>query len=594
MQTHKPPAENPVALGPAPTPPVSTPPSPRTGFKLLEGVLPIDRARIPVEVVAGVTLAALAIPEVMGYTSIAGMPVVTGLYTILFPIAVFALLGSSRHLVVGADSATAAIMAATLVGLAAPESASYVALAAVAALLTAGWVIVARVVGLAFLADFLSRSVLVGFLTGVGIQVAAGQIAGILGVPGGGSGTIEKALVALSQIPQANIPTLIISVSVLVVIVGLRMVSKRIPGALLAVVGSIVVGYAFNVTALGVKLLGPVPGGLPAIALPSVDWSAVPVLLPTTFAIFVVILAQSAATSRAYAARYEERVDENTDLVGLSLANVAAGLSGTWVVNGSPTKTQMVDSAGGRSQLSQLACAAVVLVVLLFLTGPLSFMPKAVLAAIVFLIGVELVDVPGMRKVLAARPREFWVGLFTAAVVVVVGVEQAIIVAMALSLIIHTARGYSPHNTVLVSTPDRFWRPVPVAQGGQALPGLVIYRFTHGLYYANAQRFQDEALDLTRDGTVPTRWLCADGAAIDDVDFTGGAMLVSIAHTLQERNVRLVFAGLSDHVHQELDRSGVTEVVGADAYFATLEEAAHEFQQGHGPGDTAGADSTAG
>jgi high affinity sulfate transporter 1 len=551
-------------------------------FTALQGVLPIDPSRVSTDIVAGVTLAALAIPEVMGYTSISGTPVVTGLYTILLPIAIFALLGSSRHLVVGADSATAAILAAGLVLLAAPDSPQYVALAALAALITAGWLILARIIGLAFLADFLSRSVLVGFLTGVGIQVAAGQLAGMLGVPGGGSGTIQKALTALSQIPQANLPTVIVSVVVLVVIVGLRMVAKQIPGALLALIGSIIASYAFNLAALGVTPLGPVPGGLPSISLPKVGLESVPALLPTTFAMFIVILAQSAATSRAYAAKYEERHDENTDLVGLSLANVAAGLSGTFVVNGSPTKTQMVDSAGGRSQISQLACAVVVLIVLLFLTGPLAYMPNAVLASIVFLIGVELVDIEGMRRVRFARPREFWVALFTAGVVVVVGVEQAIVVAMALSLISHTRRGYDPHNSVLVPTPQGYFHPVPVSQGGQAAPGVIVYRFTHSLYYANAQRFQDEVLELTRPGGAPTRWLCVDGAAIDDVDYTGGAMLTSVARKLQERGVRLVFAELNEHVRRELERSGVTDIVGKDAYFDSLEEVREESH-----GDTA-------
>jgi high affinity sulfate transporter 1 len=562
-------------------------PKARRQFEILQGVLPIDPARVPIDIVAGVTLAALAIPEVMGYTSIAGTPVVTGLYTILLPIAVFAVLGSSRHLVVGADSATAAILAATLVGLAAAKSPEYVALASLAALITAGWLILARIIGLAFLADFLARSVLVGFLTGVGIQVAAGQIAGMLGVPGGGSGTIDKALTALSQLPQAHLPTVIVSVAVLVVIVGLRLVARQIPGALIAVVGSIVASYVFDLQAHGVALLGPVPGGLPKIGLPSAglaadlpaDLAAVESLLVTTFAMFVVILAQSAATSRAYAARYEERHDENTDLLGLSLANVAAGLSGTFVVNGSPTKTQMVDSAGGRSQLSNLSCAAVVLIVLLFLTGPLAFMPNAVLAAIVFLIGVELVDVPGMRQVLFARPREFWVAAFTAAVVVVVGVEQAIIVAMGLSLISHTRRGYDPHNSVIVRTQQGYWRPVPVAEGGQAAPGLIIYRFTHSLYYANAQRFQDEVLELTKPDRGQPRWLCVDGTAIDDVDFTAGAMLGSVARTLRQRNVHLVFAGVNVHVRRQLDRSGVTEIIGSDAYFETLEEAGEESQR---------------
>jgi SulP family sulfate permease len=536
-------------------------------------------------VIAGVTLAALAIPEVMGYTSIAGTPAVTGLYTILLPIAAFAVLGSSRHLVVGGDSATAAILAAGLVGLAAPQSPTYVSLAALAALMTAGWLILARAIGLAFLADFLSHSVLVGFLTGVGIQVAAGQIQGMLGVPGGGTGTIDKAITALSQVAQTNGPTLLVSLSVLAVIVIVRRRAKQIPGPLMAVIGSIVASDALNLEALGVTPLGPVPGGLPSIGLPDVGLSDIASLLGTTVSMFVVILAQSAATSRAYAARYEERTDENADLLGLAFANLAAGLSSTFVVNGSPTKTQMVDTAGGRSQLAQLACAGVVLLVLLFLTGPLAFMPKAVLATIVFLIGVELVDIPGMRRVLAARPREFWVALLTTVVVVVVGVEQAIIVAMAASLISHTRRGYSPHNAVLVPNPAGLWRTRPVAEGGQAAPGLVIYRFTHSLYYANAQKFQDEVLELTRPSATRTRWLCVDGAAIDDVDYTAGAMLAQVASTLRGRKVRLVFADVSAHVRRELDRSGVTDLVGTDAYLDDLVHVSDEYAHDAASGD---------
>jgi sulfate permease, SulP family len=543
-------------------------------------MFPFDWSRLPAELVAGLTLAALAIPEVMGYTAIAGTPVVTGLYTILLPIAVFAVLGSSRHLVVGADSATAAILAATLVGLAAPQSQSYTALASLAALMTAGWLILARVIGLAFLADFLSRSVLVGFLTGVGIQVAAGQIAGILGVPGGGTGTLDSVLNALVQMPNTNLPTLLVSGSVLVVTVGLRRITRRIPGALLAVIGSIVVSSVFKLAATGVTPLGAVPGGLPTIGLPGVGLSDIESLVPTTLAMFVVILAQSAATSRAYAARYAERFNENSDLVGLGLANVAAGLSGTFVVNGSPTKTQMVDSAGGRTQVPQLTCAAVVLVVLLFLTGPLAYMPRAVLATIVFLIGIELIDVPGMRRVLFARPREFWVALFTTAVVVVVGVEQGIVAAMALSLVSHTRRGYSPHNSVLVPA-DGFWRPVPVANGSQAAPGLIIYRFTHSLYYANAQRFQDEVFELTRPSAASstTRYICVDCTAIDDVDFTGGAMLCHVARILHARDMRLVFAEISNHVRRELDRSGVTDIIGTEAYFTGVAEAVKELER---------------
>ncbi len=296
-------------------------------FPVLEGVLPLDRKRIPADLIAGATLAALAIPEVMGYTKIAGMPVITGLYTILIPIAVFALLGSSRHLVVGADSATAAILFAGLTGLAvAPDSAEWVALAGWLAILTAGFLIVARVLKLGFLADFLSRSVLIGFLTGVGIQVACGQIAGMLGVEKTGSGPLAQAVNAILAIPTASMPTVAVSAAVLIVIVGGGMISKKIPAALIAVVGSIAASAWLGLAAMGVATLGTVPSGLPAFGVPTLpsggQWAS---LVATAGSLFLVILAQSAATSRAYAVKYSEQFDENVDLVGLSFSNVAAG-----------------------------------------------------------------------------------------------------------------------------------------------------------------------------------------------------------------------------------------------------------------------------
>ena len=295
----------------------------------------------------GARVAAIAIPEVMGYTKISGTPVITGLYTMLIPTALFALFGSSRHLVVGADSATAAILAAGLVGIASIGSDQYLALAGVLALMAAVFLILARVMRLGFLADFLSRTVLIGFLTGVGVQVALGQIGGMLGLEGGGHGTLGKLWHTLQQLGEVNRYELMIALAVLVVVVGLKKVSKKIPAELIAVIGSLVASGVFG---LNTKLhvLGTVPSGLPHLGLPAVDWhwQVITTLIPTAFAMFVVILAQSAATSRAYATRYDESFSENTDLVGLALANIGAGLSGTFVVNGSPTKTQIVDSCG--------------------------------------------------------------------------------------------------------------------------------------------------------------------------------------------------------------------------------------------------------
>jgi len=546
---------------------------------VLQGVLPIAAAQIPAELVAGITLAAIAIPEVMGYTKISGTPVITGLYTMLIPTALFAVFGSSRHLVVGADSATAAILASALVGIAAVGSEQYVALAGVLALMAAVFLILARVMRLGFLSDFLSRTVLVGFLTGVGIQVALGQIAGMLGLKGGGHGTLGKVWNDVQQIGDASRDEVMIALAALVIIAGLKKVSKKIPGALIAAIGAIVASWAFGLDKT-LHVVGAVPGGLPYIGLPKVDWNwdVLSTLIPTAFAMFVVILAQSAATSSAYATRYDERFDENTDLVGLALANIGAGLSGTFVVNGSPTKTQIVDSAGGRTQLSLLVMVGIVLLVLLFLTAPLAFMPEAALSAIVFLIGVGLIDVAGMRKIFEQRRSEFWVAAITMLTVVVIGVQQGILLAIALSLIEHTRYGYRPKNAVLVSSPSGSREPQPVTTAAQVAPGLLIYRFTHSLYYANCRQFSDEISFLANSAQPPLRWLCIDASGIDDIDYSAAETLRSVDAKLQAKGIRLVVAEEMGELKSKA-RYRFNELLGEDAFYDHLEDVVKQYRR---------------
>jgi high affinity sulfate transporter 1 len=548
---------------------------------MLEGILPIKREHIPADILAGVTLAALAIPEVMGYSQIAGMPVVTGLYTLLIPMVLYALFGSSRHLVVGADSATAAIMAAGLIGLAAPASPEYVAYAGLLALLAAVFLIIARLIRLGFLADFLSRTVLIGFLTGVGIQVASGQISGMLGIPSGEGGVVLKLISDFRHLGQTNLYTLVVSMAVLVIIIGGRRINKKIPGALIAVAAAILASYLFNISSYGVAVLGTVPGGLPNISLPSgvtLNASVLGQLLTIAFSMFIVILAQSAATSRAYATRHNESFNENTDLVGLGLANIGAGLSGTFVVNGSPTKTQMVDSAGGRSQLASLATSIIVLMVLLFLTKPLAYMPEAVLSTVVFLIGIELVDAKGMRRIYAERPVEFWVALVTALVVIFVGVEQGILLAILLSILIHTRHGYKPKNTVLEVDNSGRQRMVPVDTHAQVLPGLIIYRFHHSMYYANTEQFSQEVLELVNTAQPPLSWFCIDVTAVDDIDFSAASALRGVYKSLEEKGIQLVLAEAEEHIRSELDRSEITSLIGEEFFFETITDVQTAYQ----------------
>jgi sulfate permease, SulP family len=548
---------------------------------ILRGILPIKVEQVPTDIIAGITLAALAIPGVLGYTKISGTPVITGLYTILLPMTLYALFGASRHLVVGADSATAAILASGIASMAAPRSAEWLALAGILALMAAGFLFIARLARLGFLADFLSRTVLVGFLTGVGIQVAVGEISGMLGLPGGGHDTIHKLLTDLRQIGQTNYIALALSAAVLVIVIASRKISKKIPGPLIAVVGAIIASWALNLESYGIQVLGAVPSGLPKIGLPDVPLDRVLLhkLLPTAFAMFVVILAQSAATSRAYAARYNEHFDENVDLVGLALANIGAGLSGTFVVNGSPTNTQMVDSAGAHSQLSQLTTSFIVLIVLLFLTGPLAYMPEAVLSSVVFLISVDLVDIKGMRKIYGERPWEFWVALITAAVVVFVGVEQSILLAIVLSLVVHTRHGFRPNNMLIVQDKTQGLRMQSVSTPEQAMPGLMIYRFMHNMYYANIQTLTKEVVALARGANPPLSWFCIDVSAVNDVDFTAAEALRTLHDILAGQGIRIVFSEVIEEVQAEFDRSKLTELFGRDAFFPNLADVVSAYGQ---------------
>jgi high affinity sulfate transporter 1 len=538
---------------------------PQWRLPVLQG---LDKSRIGPDIIAGITLAALGIPEVMGYTKIIGTPVITGLYTLLLPVLVFALLGSSRHLVVSADSATAAIVAAGLTALSfVAYTPKYVALTSLVALAACGMLLLARIFKLGFLADFLSRTVLVGFLSGVGVQVALGELHGMLGIEKNGHGFLQQMLFTFRHVPDTHMATLLISLAVVGIIVGFEVLAPRFPGALLAVIAMIAASAYFHWGDHGISSVGEVPGGLPQIGLPEMTWNEVLLVLPIALSCFVVILAQSAATSRAYALRYRENFDQNVDLVGLAMANAAAGCSGTFIVNGSPTKTAMVDAAGGRSQWSHLTTATVVLLVLLFLTKPLSFLPNAVLAAIVFMIGVKLVDYRGLTEIYRKAPKEFIVALVTAATVVFVGVEEGIILAVIVSLLQHVRRSYRPHTGVVVQDQVDHWQLEEAVLGRMIVPGMIMYWFGSDLFYANVGLFAEQVRKLVNESPTPVRWFVIDCGAITDLDFSAGRAVMDLHRDLAQAGVVLALSRLQVRPHDDLERMGLVKLIGANRIF---------------------------
>jgi sulfate permease, SulP family len=525
------------------------------------------------DALAGVTLAFMNVPQLLGYARIAGMPLVTGLYTALLAPIAFAAFGSSRHLVVAADSGTAAILAGALSHMAEPGSAQYSTLAATTALLTGVMLILARIFRLGFLADFLSRTVLVGFLTGIGVQVAIAMLGDMLGITVTARNSILQVWQIARGLPRFSAPTLVLSAFAVAAILGGRRIAPRIPIALVLVVGAIAASRVWGLDALRVATIGPISGGLPSFGLPLASWSETLQLLPIAASCFVVIITQSAATARAFASRYQERTDENADIVGLAVANGAAAISGGFVVNGSPTQTAMADRAGGRSQLAQVVFAGCVFVVLLTLTSPLQYLPRCVLAAIVFTIAIGMVDVATLRAMRPESPGEFKLAIVTAAAVAIMGVEHAVLLAITLSLLRHVRQSYRPHTAVLQFDPLRGWVPTPATPGQQTEPGLILYRFSADLFYANATRFADEARALVDGAPNHVRWLVVEADAITNLDYTAARVVLALIEELSRQKIGIAFARISASLRADMDRHGVTAAVGADKLFASRHEA---------------------
>lgn len=513
------------------------------------------------------------IPQALGYTKIAGTPVVTGFYTLLLPLVAFATFGSSRYLVVAADSATAAILAGGISSMAPLASARYVALAGLVALLTSGLLLIARLLRLGFLADFLSRTVLVGFLTGVGFQVGIAVLGEMLGLEVRSHRTVVQLVQVFRSLPDVHAPTLGLSAAVVMCIFALHRFAPKVPGPLIAVIGAITASAFWNFAGHGIEIIGPVAGGLPHLGVPDVGWKDVELLTPVAVSCFVMIVAQSAATARVYAVRHHQPLDENADLVGLSAANAAAALSGTFVVNGSPTQTAMVESSGGQSQIAQLATAAVVAVVLLFLTGPLQFLPRCVLGAIVFVIAIRLVDLRGLWDIRRESPGEYALALMTAAVVVIVGVEQGIVLAMLVSLLRIVRHSYHPHTAVMVEDESGIWHAIPAVPGAVTEPGLIVYQFGAALFYANVGRFADGIRNLVGPAPSQVRWLVVDAGAITNVDYTAARVVRELQADLTRQGVGLAFAHVQSGLRSDLDRHGLTAAIGPARIFGTLREA---------------------
>jgi high affinity sulfate transporter 1 len=550
-----------------------------------------QRSWLSTDVIAGATLAAVAIPECMGYTSIAQTPVVTGLYTVIFPTIIFALLGCSRLLVVGADSATAAILAAGVASLGIaglkPNTSQWVAYCGAIALITGVLLLVARLLRLGFIGDFLSASVLIGFLTGVGVQVLTGQIPSMLGISKGSGNWFEQQWHTLTSLGSVQGETVAFAAGTLVIILGFKRFLPRVPGSIVAVVLSIALSAALHASSHGVAVVGSVTGGFPPVGAPKgISWSNLGGMSAVAFSCLVLIVAQSAATSRSFAMKHGDPVDVNRDIVGLGGANLLAGLTGTFVVNGSPTKTQILDTQKGKTQVANLTMSVIVLLVVLFFTGLLTDMPKATLGAIVFLIGIDLIDLLGLSRVKRRRLDEFVIAVVTAVVVCAVGVEQGIILAIVVSLLELIRRQYKPKDYLVTIDANGEPAYTTASAGSQSAPGLLIFRYDAELFYANANRFVDDIQSLIGAAPDPVRWLVLDAGSLTDVDYSAGISLGGLLDFTGARGITFALARADDSLLQTLGTYRLKERIDPAHIYGNLTDAVAAFGAAQPAGET--------
>lgn len=513
------------------------------------------------DLIAGVTVAAIAIPESLGYASIVGLPVQTGLYCALLPAVIFAILASSRQLVVGADSATAALVAAGAGAIVAASSPEYAGAVALLTLLAGLVLALAAVLRLGFLADLISAPVLAGFLSGVGISLVIGKLPGMLGIEASGT-TWDKLVETVQGLGDINTASAVLGFATVAIMLIGEKVHSRIPAALLALsvvsIASVVLGAADR----GVAMVGSIPAGLPSFTAPPWSWSMVATLVPTALAIAVVVLAQSAAVSRSFAAKNNYVVDGNADLLALGAANASSAFTGGFAVNGSPPRTAAGDGAGSRSQVVNMAMAVVIGFILLFATGLFQYIPSPVLDGVVFALGLRLIKVAELRRIAACRRAEFFTAVLAMLVVAFVGVKEGVLLAVVVSLADRLRRQYRPSDEVLAQpgqVDDRLARRLP---SGSVVPDdVVVFRYGTSLFFENAANFTERLSGLVRQAQRPVRLVVLDLAAMSDLDYTGVQTLLQLRSNGLRHGIAMVVTELSPAVADLLAKAPGADVI---------------------------------
>ncbi len=533
------------------------------------------------DIVAGLVLSALLVPQGMAYADLAGLPAVTGLYTSILCLLAYAVFGPSRVLVLGPDSSLGPMIAATILPLmlAGGDPVRAVALASLLAVLVGVIMVAAGLAKFGFVADLLSKPTQIGYMNGLALTIIVGQLPKLLGFSVDADGLVAEARAFVSGLAQgdANTTAAVVGVASLAGILLLNRLLPKLPSVLIVVVLAAAAVNALDLQEQGVDTVGVIPQGFPPFTIPPVTWGDLPPLLLGALAIAVVALADTMSTASAFAARRGEQVRGNQEMVGIGAANIAAGFFQGFPVSTSGSRTAVAEQAGSRSQVTGVVGAAVITLVLVFATGAMEFVPQPTLGAIVIVAALSLADIAGTRRLWRQRRVEFTLSVIALLGVALLGVLPGILIAVGLSILNVFRRTWWPHHTELgrvdgvagLHDTERY-------PDAELLPGLVVYRFDAPLIFANARMFGEAMRGIAQEHQ-DLRWIVIAAEPITDVDTTASDMLHELDLWLNERGVSLVFAEMKDPVREKIDRYELTDTIDPAHFFPTLDAALAEY-----------------
>lgn len=545
----------------------------------LKRLLSYQRPWLRGDVLAGLTVAAYLIPQCMAYGELAGVKPVAGLWAILPAMVIYALLGSSPQLSVGPESTTAVMTAAAIAPLAAPDGSDYAMLASLLALIVGLVYILGYLTRLGFLANLLSKPILIGYMAGIAVIMITGQLGKVSGVSLEAETVLGEVQAFLTHLGQVHTPTLMVSILVLLFLFIIQSRFPKAPGPLLAVLLATLAVKLFHLDLIGVAVVGEIPAGLPQLALPQLSIDQTLPLVAAAIGIAVVGYSDNMLTARAFATRNHYKIDPNQELLALGASNLGAGLMQGFPISSSGSRTVIGNALGGKTQLFSLVAMAAVVLVLLFLRPLLSLFPDAALGALVIYAATRLIEISEFRRLQHFRNTEFALAIVTTLGVLVTDLLVGIAIAIGLSVIELFARVAYPHDAVLGQVPGLAgWHDIDDWEGATTLPGLVIYRYDAPICFANAEDFKQRAMAAIEAEQTPVEWFVLNTEAIAEIDITAADMLAELHQALTAKGMTFAMVRVKQDLYAQLKRSGLLNNIGADRIYPTLPTAIDAFK----------------